>query len=493
MTESIEKHYEWLIIFLVYNNNYYDLENQDTKEYYTMKEQTKYILSQVRYSNHSQKVKTIFVEAEIKNEMPDRSAISPIQKNPVATLSMLYKKQGTWLSAVEGIWREGEEVNILTNGGSLQKILMRLKNRYNADKHMIVTAGHGSIVGINYYIPELIQKASRPSNGDVEKIFEKEKGINDADKYKEELDAEIKLEEGKRLLFLANQEICHVIKDVFADKKLDVLVMYNCLMQNIFTQFELRETVDWLVAPLSGISIPGFNYKRILNEISDNPLISPDKVAELFTSTIRDGNRYTDFMKDIEGTWKIAASKMDEPFLDSVQQKLDALFTAINSLAESNKETEKDISNCIRATLRFLFNYAFYCLKSHNTSDLGVFLEFFKEKIGSEYNSMNPILPKIDDLQVLLKNKGGDGLYLFVGSNFYNNGESHKEDEPRYKNAIANIALFLPFKKFHSNLIRGMLDSRNYPEGKNPGQNNYAIPSLLKSDQYASTISKVVK
>src|SRR5688500_15082355 len=155
MTETVEQNYDWLIIFLVYNNNYYDLENQDTTEYYTMEEQTKYILNQIRHSNHSKRVKTIFVEAEIKNSKPggEGEERTTPQKKPVATLSMLYKKEVTWLSAVDTVWREEESITVLTNGKSLQDILIKLKKRYNAGKHMIVTAGHGSIVGVNYYIP----------------------------------------------------------------------------------------------------------------------------------------------------------------------------------------------------------------------------------------------------------------------------------------------------------------------------------------------------
>ena len=53
-------------------------------------------------------------------------------------------------------------------------------------------------------------------------------------------------------------------------KKLDLLVMYNCLMQNVFTQYRLSGTVDYLVAPVSGIGHLGITIVKFLNICSHN-------------------------------------------------------------------------------------------------------------------------------------------------------------------------------------------------------------------------------
>jgi Clostripain family len=481
MAKSKTQEFEWLIIFLIYNNSYYDLKNQDTKDYYTMEEQTKYILNQIRYSTYSEKVKTIFVEAEIKNK----------KDNPVATISFLHKKEGTWLSAVDGIWRDGESLDILTNKISLETILKKLKDKYPAKKHMVITAGHGSIVGINYYIPELIPESSRESNKEVEAIFKKNSGFISGIKFQKELLTNIELEDGKRLLFLANQEISEAFKKVFSDKKIDVMVMYNCLMQNIFTQFDFRETVDWLVAPLSGISIPGFNYGNILNKISNDPFINSEKVSELFTSSIREGNRYSSYQKDIEGTWKIAAVRMNKEILESIQYQFDILFTEINKISDASilAQTSDDVINCINETVRHLFNYGAHCLPGMDIPDIGILLEYLKIKITDEYGNLSSLLEHIENLQLVLNQQ--TEKHIFEGQDFYDNDIPHREDNPLLKKAVVNMGILFPFRKFDSELLNFI-----YKTTENSNSivaNNYTVPSFLKSWNYAAVINKILK
>jgi hypothetical protein len=240
MAKSVKQEFEWLIIFLVYNNNYYDprdvLRDKD-KDYRTMQAQSKYILRQIRNSGYSKKVKTIFVEAQIKNTI-ERDGQTKIY----ATLSMLKKTKSTWLSAEDKVWRREGDIDILTDPKSLKDILQRLRNNYQANKHMIITAGHGSVVGINYYVPGL---EIPEINKSLESI-EVRPNTRMVEENKKEL-FNLTQDQAEKLLYLSNKEINKVLLEVFPDKKLDVLVMYNCIMQNIFTQFELRNKVDWLI------------------------------------------------------------------------------------------------------------------------------------------------------------------------------------------------------------------------------------------------------
>lgn len=483
MTEPAKQPFEWLIIFLVYNNTFYDIEPQDNKDnspvenkpkdYSPMEQQTKYILHQIRETNFSTKVKTVFVEAEIKK---NRS------KKTFATLSILSKKKkGDWLSAVDKLWRRGRPLKILTEAASVKKILLKLKKNFPANKHMIITAGHGSIIGINYYIPKL-----KPNVNESAQAFIEEKLTGSSFKDSGQLRQPLP-EPDPYLLFLANQEISEVLSDVFRDKKVDVMVMYNCLMQNIFTQFDLRETVDWLVAPLSGISIPGFNYGNILNEININPEINAETVSELFINSIRAGNQYSLFKNDIEGTWKVVAMQLGKKRYDLIQSRFHELLKEIEGIRQ---QYDRETMNCIKTTLRFLFNYGHYCLNSISIPDLGVFLEYFKENIKDGYRNLKSLVTPIENLQVAIKENNRQ--HLFQGRNFYNNGIGHKEDEEQYKAQISNIAIMFPFRKFISkDLLEVMCDPGNYDQRETPAY-KYKIPAFLKDNNYAKLIARLL-
>ena len=488
MAESNTQDLEWLIIFLAYNNNYYDQDKKDTIDYYTMEEQIKYIRNQIRNVNYNPKVKAVLVEAQIKNIKKKRSEESII----TATISILHKAEGDWLPAVDHIWREGDEIDTLTNINRLEKILVRLKYKYKANRHIVITVGHGSIVGINYYIPGLKPKADRINNPVIET---KVKATHKNDKIVEKIigpitnliPSEFEIENDKKLLFLSNQEIFEVLNRVFQPNKIDVLVMYNCLMQNIFTQFELRNGVEWLVAPLSGISIPGFNYKAVVNKISENPeTISSAEVAALFIQTINKGNNYRKYKEDIEGTWKITAEKLNKEHLESVYEKLNNFFQLVYDLSQ----TDNRIIYCLYETGRFLFNYSNYCLPSIRVIDLGVFLAYLKDKIIREYNSFDVLIPQIDELQKIT-NPTQRKIVYFKGANFYNkDGDiNYKEHNELFESTIANTALFFPLLQFESNLLDFIYNEDLYKD--RDGKNKYKIPQFLKDFSYGSILKKI--
>jgi hypothetical protein len=258
-------------------------------------------------------------------------------------------------------------------------------------------------------------------------------------------------------------------------------------MQNIFTQFELRNAVEWLVAPLSGISIPGFNYKAVVNKISERPeSISTEEVATLFIQTINKGNNYKKYKEDIEGTWKITAEKLNKEHQESVYKKLNSFFSLINDLSR----TDNRIIYCLYETGRFLFNYSNYCLPSIRVVDLGVFLAYLKDKIIREYNSFESLISEIDDLQNAI-NPSQRKVVVFKGDNFYNKeGDiNYKEHEKLFEDAVVNTALFFPLLQFESNLLDFIFDDLSYEDRK--GKNKYKIPQFLKDFSYGSVLKKL--
>jgi hypothetical protein len=303
------------------------------------------------------------------------------------------------------------------------------------------------------------------------------------------LTADFEIENNKRLLFLSNQEIFEVLHRVFQPNKIDVLVMYNCLMQNTFTQYELRNAVDWLVAPLSGISLPGFNYKAVINKISERPdTISSEEVASFFVKTITKGNNYNKYKEDIQGTWKITAEKLNNGHQELICEKFNSFFRRVNDLSEADNR----IIYCLYETGRFLFNYSNYCLPSIRVVDLGVFLLYLKDKIIREYNLFEDLILEIDDLQKAI-NLPERKVVVFKGTGFYNkDGDiNYKEHEKLYENAVANTALFFPLLQFESDLLNFIYDELSY-EDRN-GKNKYKIPQFLKDFSYGAVLDKLRK
>lgn len=481
MTALVEQ-LEWLVIIFIYNNNYYDLEHQDTKDYYTMNEQTSYIRNQLRFIPFNKKVKIILVEVRIINSKDEESEKIIIK----SSLSVLHKSLEKWMHKVDDLWRKEEAEDILTNSKSFEKILLHLKELYSAKRHIIVTAGHGSIIGINYYIPGI-----KPNPNITQKIDENN-GFIDNDSKKNvfsvsELVSEIPLENGKRLLFLTNTEIAEAIKKVFPDKKADIVIMFNCLMQNIFTQFELKEAVSWLIAPISGIYIPGFNFYAVLKKISEAPAsVSTEEVARLFLFTIRAGNNYNRFKADIEQSWKLTATRLDTERLNLIQEKFSAVCGKITALGKSSDS----IYECLNDTLSHLFNHAFYCLPEIFIFDLGLLVFFLQEKIISEFSNLNSLLPYLVELKDAMAVP--EKKYVFKGGLFYNNGTTHKDDDSYYAKNLNDCTLLFPYKPYESVLFDYMFDSNNYNKGDLLDKIQLPqIPSFLKNDNFAVIIKKM--
>jgi hypothetical protein len=480
MAKSVRQELEWLVIFLVYNNNYYDGKESDTvrrnkdKDYRTMEAQTKYILKQVRYSGYNTKVQTIFVEAEIKNsDVNNRRKVK-------ATLSMLKKIDDTWLPAEDRVWRRETRADILTDSRSLRRILTKLKKSYPAKKHMIITAGHGSILGINYYVPGIL----------IPELDEKTvEFLNQRDEQpipKTEMELTLSQEQVDNLLILTNQEINEVLTTVFPNKKkLDVLVMYNCVMQNIFTQFELRNKVDWLITAQSGIGIPGFNYVKVLNKINKNPAVSPDEVAKSYIDSIRKGNGYSFFKKDIEQSWNLVATKLDAANLENIQRQFDKVFEKMNKLSEEGAS----IISHVNEVIKHLFSYSIYCLPPVQIFDLGSFLASLAEKINDKVN-FKDLSDAIAEFQKTLKQSPLPKI-PFIGDSFYNNNREiiHYETTGSNHEKIANIGLLFPINNTNSEMLNEIYVEEKY-RSMDP-KDRYLIPNFLKSESYAKVVNKI--
>lgn len=80
---------------------------------------------------------------------------------------------------------------------------------------------------------------------------------------------------------LTMEELKNAISCAFGKRKIDLVVMMNCLMQMVDTGYALRNNAKYLVAPQTDIDFRGYNYSYIFQAILDKPNIKPRKLAKL--------------------------------------------------------------------------------------------------------------------------------------------------------------------------------------------------------------------
>ena len=78
---------------------------------------------------------------------------------------------------------------------------------------------------------------------------------------------------------LTTTEIKNAIAYAFGDKLIDVFVTMNCFTNYFSFGYELRNHVRFFVAPETSISLHGFNYPAIFQELNHHLTCSPEEIA----------------------------------------------------------------------------------------------------------------------------------------------------------------------------------------------------------------------
>jgi hypothetical protein len=489
-----QSEFEWLVIYLIYNNNYYDRNRKNTEEYYTMEEQTRFIMRQIEIADYHECVKVIVAEAKVE------------YNRDWVTLTISEKVKNR-LERVENPQRT-KDYGMMTDRASLTSILTVINDKFKANKHLIITAGHGSIVGVNYYIPEMKPNSSKPElPTEIKNIKDRLNYSNWEGNFSRfsfvpyaasvtgfglkrfttvaTFDVGIEMPDKRMLHILTSQEISETFHDVFGSKKVDVLVMYNCIMQNLFTQYEFRETVNWLVAALSGICIPGYNHTDMLNHLCKDPeLVDAEKIASVLIESIDDGLNYQEYKDYIDSSWIISAQKLEKTELEKISDDFDALFEQIFLIAKQKPQ----IILCISEVLYQMYTYTYHCLKSTKMPDIGIFLAHLKDHIKDYYSNFNSLFIPIEKLQASLTKLKKP--VLFEGRFFYKDEISFIEQNPLYKASKLNIGLLLPLQ-LKSELLNLILNPQNYLNRN--AENKYRIPTFLKRSNYGEVVNCLVE
>lgn len=255
----------------------------------------------------------------------------------------------------------------------ITELLKIIKKEYPAENTAIFTYGHGSAFGIfktaiqtiNNRITENINNLKSHEKSDNKKEFfdkinealKKDKyfsvttkaflnkaiiknyynnflkpaktelkGILKAEEKADSTDEVIKTPKGEEFEILANEELGQAIIDAFGH--VDVVIMDNCLMQNVYTQYALKDSVSFFIAPLSGIKLInedmiGYNITGWMDLlVSQSQTIKPAQFARVIVEAFESVSTLTQKDHDFE---KFVISAVPLKDFDNTKKILDAI------------------------------------------------------------------------------------------------------------------------------------------------------------------------
>lgn len=473
--------YSWLITFLIYDNAWYDKEHYGEVGYIPLECQKNSVLAAINSLQIHDRVKIVFIEANIN--VPEKVLeiwISSKTANAQARATPMPSVKPTKFA--------------MSNSESLKEILKPVIEGNSADRHIVITIGHGSIFGINLYSEKhdletkpQINKAfielssqkttSRLFPDFLLKKFESNKilaatllqtrtlvaKIGIADQVND-----IVLKDAKwstksftaevpelNLTVLTVTEINEVFSSLLLSKPVDIFVFDNCLMQNIFTQFELSDKVDFLVAAQSGISYPGFNYAGIIKKICDDIEINTKTIAEDFVNKamIESHAEFSLFKKDILERWCLNTVDLNKDIYKEIKTHFDNLFENLHQLITNNdKKIRWEIRSIVVKVVNQLFGYNKHSLPKVKIIDLNIFLIFLKETVSEnnilsvlQKQQLNSLLDTLSTVtnQIILK--------PFVNKNFYTPEDNYYLDEDHTDKL--GLGFLLPLRKTSERLV----------------------------------------
>ena len=486
--------FEWLVIALVYNHQYYDelfysTFPNDKANYINMERQKNNLFDAFDDVPYSDDIKMVLVENRLKFSETE-GALS--LRN---TLTVTEKVKGTGLRQHEhenaGKLQRIPDLDVsdagalLTDGKALGTFLKNLieKKNFTAERYILVTFGHGSVLGINLVTSrnamqtttgaqpkddagkklgfrdgEFSETAFLPSihlenalelvgiekvNTLIDWIKSGEDPARVNKSFFKEKEFETLLKEANEHAALTNAELNIAIQNAFPDKsngskRLDLLVMFNCLMQNLYTQYEMRENVDILVAPQTGICYPGYDWRSVFEALTKQPNMTNEELAASFTIPFNTRNGFStyyqtflpDFTEDIEA-WKLVSVKLEEVKLKAIKQ---AFTTFMNALTDACRANSR-VSNYISTALAQCFNYTLDCIgNAERMIDLHCFCAELIKLAVSGNSLIKSLIPPAQALQDALGALTSCGSFIgkdvFKGKYFYID-MTNKESQPR--------------------------------------------------------------
>jgi hypothetical protein len=377
--------FDWLVVFIMYAN-LSDEHNNKLKVPLNIQLETH--INQIRDSVFSEKVKVIILLNKIELIADNIKKVKEIKEKTTSGLETLISKV--------------ETIDSFQDEDALTNDLNCIKIKFPSKKVMINTWDHGSIFGIFTFLVKSKKSIKdlfaedKLSYSFTNKVFY-ETGFNFSEEVGSISILESKIPIGSEyLLILTNKELNYVFKNSFG--KIDILLMFNCVMQNVFTQTELKDTVNYLIAPQTGIAFPGFNYLGILNYLALNSFVSSKNLSVECINSVRAnplclglGNKENS--DEVESSWSIQVIDLTD--YDSFLKLLLSLINYLIIEARNNSTIKAKIIDSFKNS----FSYDSDSLKIFVLKDLNTFLDRLRGKFLSYINIVNNIDSVISDIQ----------------------------------------------------------------------------------------------
>lgn len=323
----------------------------------------------------------------------------------------------------------GEDIIEATLGDGrnyLDVAFERIKELYEAENTIVITLGHGSALGIN--ATDFVNLANLELNELNEKTCGKLKNSDQKNIEIETNTFKFKLDKAleKTYYFLHNKEFADLLNKHFkknnGKKSVAILVMNNCFMQNVFSQYDFHSAVDYLVAPISGISFPGFNFQKIITSLTIDSTV--DQMAKLFVDrdTVMSHRLLVKpLYKDYVNTnWFVQAYKLNSTYQESFKIIFAAIIEQLYQLVLNYIEVKNIL---IEAITRHLKPYSEKSQSEFDVIDFRVFIIYLIHRLTfAKNNNYSAFIMQLKDYNIFLKDQKFD---FFLGDTFLNEGISY--------------------------------------------------------------------
>jgi hypothetical protein len=196
--------------------------------------------------------------------------------------------------------------DFIQKGEEIRNAFQYIDENYPAGKTLLITWDHGSVFGI--FKKVLRDKIEDISFSKLYEVLSTEQSIknkftgederlcmvkNKKFEYHPDLRSKFQKKptdtEDTITDILTNDELARAITYGFKSKCVDVLIMFNCDMQNMQSCYAFSSAVKYLVAPQDTIASPGYDYVSIIDLIGANGALAVDgaMVAACAVNTIK--------------------------------------------------------------------------------------------------------------------------------------------------------------------------------------------------------------
>ena len=398
---------------------------------------------------------------------------------------------------------------ILLETEATKNLFKYIDSLYEVNHRMVVTLGHGGVFGMNYvddYFTKSIKNAIElkgvdpkkelteiideydfmtSSNMKQKKLLKDFKGINDQPLYSK-LFKNYKIKDE-----LSTREFAESFTgftDIDGKKPVDILVIGNCFMQNIFAQYDLYKMVDYYVAPISGISYPGYNFIDILKRLENKTYNSVKEVAEAFADKTKllnhrvylNRGKHASFAKTaMDERWFVQCIKLD----NEVYNKFGELFSLFTQDLASIGANNTSFLTLVKEAYEMCYSYSNKTMPTLMFIDFFVFCEALRQCILNKIHLLKPtnfdqILSVISQI---LQLKTQFAISSYVGKDFY----SEIKKEIDFGCGVDSIGFGFLF-------LKDVSSKSSIPKILDPSYTNQKQPVLNSGTRYLEFLQSMV-